>query len=293
MLLQRIITASILAPLVVLSVLLLPPDYFALLWGLFILLAAWEWTALSGQERIVPRVIFLILLTFSMLFIHFWTVFLQIVVEAFDWPEVRNYSGILEWLVVPAVLWWVLIMVLIRNAADGLVKVEVKPYIKVIIGWFVLFSAWMFLSRLRALYPTEITLYFLLLIWAADIAAYFTGKQFGKIKLAPEISPGKTVAGFYGALVAAIVCALCFCLYIYLNLGDLQGLMIPNLVLLSVLTVMVSVYGDLFFSVAKRQRGVKDSGSLLPGHGGLLDRLDSVIAAIPLFYAGIYLIFRS
>ncbi len=293
MLLQRIITASILAPLVILSVLFLPPEYFALLWGLFIVLAAWEWTALTGQEKIIPRVLFLLVLIFTMVFVHYWTVFLQIVVETFDWPEVRNYSGIIEWLVVPAVLWWILIMVLIRNAAESLMKMEIKPFIKVLIGWFILFTAWMFLSRLRILYPVDITMYFLLLIWAADIAAYFTGKKYGKLQLAPEISPGKTVAGFYGALIAAIVCALIFCLYIYLVYDGLQGLMVPNMILLSLVTVMVSIYGDLFFSLAKRMRGVKDSGSLLPGHGGLLDRLDSVIAAIPLFYAGIYLIYRS
>jgi phosphatidate cytidylyltransferase len=293
MLFQRIITASILAPLVVIAVLLMPQDYFELLWGLIILLAAWEWTALAGQEKIVPRVIFLLLLTLSMLFIHFWTVFLLIMVEALEWPEIREYSGILEWLVVPAVLWWLLVMVLIRNAADSLLNMEIKPYIKMFVGGFVLFAAWMFLSRLRALYGTEITMYLLLLIWTADIAAYFTGKKFGKIQLAPVISPGKTVEGFYGAMVAAIVCALCLSLYLYLVYGKIPGMMISNFVLLSLITVMVSIYGDLFFSLAKRQRGVKDSGSLLPGHGGILDRLDSVIAAVPLFYAGIFLIYRS
>jgi phosphatidate cytidylyltransferase len=128
------------------------------------------------------------------------------------------------------------------------------------------------------------TLYFLILIWAADISAYFSGKKYGKTKLAPEISPGKTVEGMYGALVIGVVCA------IVLSLINGFGLMVAlDFVLLSVLTVLISIYGDLFFSVVKRQRGVKDSGSLLPGHGGVLDRIDSAVAAIPFFYAGIFL----
>jgi len=130
-------------------------------------------------------------------------------------------------------------------------------------------------------------MYLLLLIWAADIAAYFTGKKWGKTKLAPEISPGKTVAGMYGALIAGLVCAVVLSLIYGFNL-----MIASDFMLLSVLTVLISIYGDLFVSVVKRQRGVKDSGSLLPGHGGVLDRIDSMIAAIPFFYGCIFFIYR-
>jgi phosphatidate cytidylyltransferase len=143
----------------------------------------------------------------------------------------------------------------------------------------------MFLSRLRAFYGSELTLYFFILIWAADIAAYFAGKKFGKTQLAPAISPGKTVQGMYGALIAGGVCAIVLSL-IY----GFPWMVASDFFMLSITTVLISIYGDLFFSVAKRQRGVKDTGSILPGHGGILDRIDSLIAAVPFFYAGIYLI---
>ena len=131
-------------------------------------------------------------------------------------------------------------------------------------------------------------MYFLVLIWLADISAFFVGKKWGSTKLAPEISPGKTVVGMYGALVSGLVCAAILSL-IY----GFQLMIASDFILLSVLAVLISIYGDLFISVVKRQRGVKDSGSLLPGHGGILDRIDSLIAAIPFFYGCIYFVYRS
>ncbi|HEY8035469.1 MAG TPA: phosphatidate cytidylyltransferase [Methylobacter sp.] len=285
MLLQRIITALILVPLVVFAVLQLPLEYFSLLVGLVTLLAAWEWTRLIGINSVFKRGLFLFVLILPMLWMHFWTQFLELAAQILDWPDIRDYSGILEWLVIPPVLFWILSMILIRNAPAALLNLEMKIRYKALIGWLVLFAMWMFLTRLRSFYGTELTLYFLILIWTADIAAYFTGKKFGKTKLAPEISPGKTVQGMYGALIAGGVCAVVLSL-IY----GFPWMVASDFFMLSVLTVLVSIYGDLFFSLVKRQRGVKDTGSILPGHGGILDRIDSLIAAIPFFYAGIYLI---
>ncbi|TRX02572.1 phosphatidate cytidylyltransferase [Candidatus Methylobacter oryzae] len=286
MLLQRIITALILVPLVVLAVFQLHPEYFSLLLGLITLLAAWEWTNLIGINSPFKRGLFLVTLILPMVWLHFWTQFLEVIAQVLDWPDVRNYSGILEWLVVPPVLFWILMMILIRNTPEGILKLELKTRYKVLIGWFVLFTTWMFLSRLRAFYGSELTLYFLILIWVADIAAYFAGKKFGKTQLAPAISPGKTVQGMYGALIAGGVCAIVLSL-IY----GFPWMVASDFLMLSITTVLISIYGDLFFSVAKRQRGVKDTGSILPGHGGILDRIDSLIAAVPFFYAGIYLIY--
>ncbi len=287
MLIQRIITASILAALIALAVFKFPTDYFSLLMGLITLLAAWEWSNLAGITSLFRRVLFLLALILPMSGIYFWTQFLELVAQITDWPDVRDYSGVLEWLVIPPVLFWIVVMILIRNTPLGVLNMNLRIRYKALIGWFVLLAAWMFLCRLRVFYGTEMTMYFLILIWATDISAYFVGKKWGTAKLAPEISPGKTVAGMYGALIAGMVCAVVLSL-IY----GFQLMIAADFVLLSILTALISIYGDLFFSVVKRQRGVKDSSSLLPGHGGILDRIDSLIAASPFFYAGIYLIYR-
>ena len=287
MLLKRILTASVLAFLIALAVFKLPMEYFSLVIGLITLIAAWEWSNLAGLTSLGKRILFLLVLILPMSGIHFWTQFLELVAQATDWTDVRDYSGALEWLVIPPVLFWILVMILIRNTPTGVLNLQLKTRYKVLIGWFILLSAWMFLSRLRSFYGPEMTMYFLILIWVADISAYFAGKKWGITQLAPEISPGKTVAGMYGALISGLVCAVVLSL-IY----GFQPMIASDFVLLSVLTVLISIYGDLFVSVVKRQRGVKDSGTLLPGHGGVLDRIDSLIAAIPFFYGCIYLVYR-
>ena len=230
----------------------------------------------------------MLVLIAPMLAIQYWTQILELIAQLTDWPDVRDYSGILEWFVIPPILFWILVMILIRNTPNGVLNLQLKTGYKALIGWFILLSAWMFLSRLRVLYGTEMTMYFLVLIWLADISAFFVGKKWGSTKLAPEISPGKTVVGMYGALVSGLVCAAILSL-IY----GFQLMIASDFILLSVLAVLISIYGDLFISVVKRQRGVKDSGSLLPGHGGILDRIDSLIAAIPFFYGCIYFVYRS
>ena len=313
MLLQRVITAAILVPLVALAVFKLSGDFFALIFGLIILMAAWEWSHLIGINEPKRKCLFLLGLLLPMLWIQFWTQFLegsQYVIETAQqdlyqhakkvgWssissfmeylniPDVRLYSGIIEWFAILPVIFWVLVMALIKHSPAGVLKLELTAKQKAWLGWFVLIMAWMFIVRLRVLYGSEMVMYFLVLIWVADISAYFVGKKYGTTKLAPEISPGKTMAGFYGALASAVVCGVLLSL--------LYGFPLMNasdIVLLSVLTVLISIYGDLFFSVVKRQSGVKESGSILPGHGGILDRIDSQIAAAPFFYAGIYLIYR-
>jgi phosphatidate cytidylyltransferase len=313
MLRQRVITAAILAPLVVLAVFQLPVDIFSLIFALIILVAGWEWGRLIGITEKRNIYFFIAALIAPMLFIHFWTQFLEALqylietgqqqiyqkAKAAGWisissfmeylniPDVRSYSGILEGLMVPPVLFWVIVMLVIKHAPDNILKLELKTKHKAWIGGFVLVMAWLFFVRMRTLYGPEMTMYFLILIWVADISAYFAGKKFGTTKLAPEISPGKTTAGFYGAILSAAVCGILLSL-IY----GFQFIIATDFVLLSVLTVLISVFGDLFFSVAKRQGGVKESGSILPGHGGILDRIDSIIAAAPFFYTGVYLIYR-
>lgn len=298
MLLKRILTALVLATVVVTAVMLLPTLYFSLFIAAVTLIGAFEWMALTDVNSLSRKIVFVVALIVPMLGVTYWTVLLELLSEAMEWPEIKDYSDALEWFVIAPVLFWVLTMILIRKAGPELLNMELSARIKTFSGWLVLLSAWMFLSKLRAYYGPGMVLYFLILIWAADISAFFAGKKWGKDKLAPEISPGKTVQGMYGALVSAVLCSIG--LRLYYGLDAFQGeqpelavLMSVDMAILSVLTVLISIYGDLFFSLIKRKKGVKDSGTLLPGHGGILDRVDSVIAAAPFYYAGIILIGRS
>ncbi|WP_144252032.1 phosphatidate cytidylyltransferase, partial [Neisseria meningitidis] len=115
-------------------------------------------------------------------------------------------------------------------------------------------------------------IYLFLLVWGADSGAYFVGRKFGKKKLAPKVSPNKSVEGLYGGIATTVIIMLVV-QYSYLNLTALQLILF---LILSVITVFASVLGDLFESMIKRRAGIKDSGRVLPGHGGVLDRIDSL-----------------
>ncbi|MEA3412443.1 MAG: phosphatidate cytidylyltransferase, partial [Pseudomonadota bacterium] len=129
----------------------------------------------------------------------------------------------------------------------------------------------------------ELLLYLLVLIWLADSAAYFSGKKLGRTRLAPALSPGKSREGVFGALAATLLLGLAGAWWF--DAGLVDGV---YFVILSLLTALVSVEGDLFESLLKRRAGVKDSGRILPGHGGVLDRIDSLTAAAPVFWMGLY-----
>jgi len=288
MLIPRIVTALVLAPLALAAVLWLDPEYFMLLWAGILLIAAWEWGRLVAIPSMLWQAVWLFVLCWPIAFVFFWTDFLEWLALLLNNTEILKQSGLIDAFVILPVAWWILAMILIRRWGAELIQFPLRRSQSLWLGGFVLFSAWMCLSRLKQFYPLELTVYFLLLIWAADISAYFCGKRWGKTKLAPEISPGKTVEGMYGALAAAGVGSIVLAL-IY----QMHWMMAIDFTLLSLITVLVSIYGDLFFSIMKRRCGVKDSGALLPGHGGLLDRLDSVIAAVPVFYAGVYLIYEA
>ncbi|MEN8176090.1 MAG: phosphatidate cytidylyltransferase, partial [Pseudomonadota bacterium] len=152
-------------------------------------------------------------------------------------------------------------------------------------GVVLLSAAWAALVSVHRGSPAgaELTLYLLVLIWGADSGAYFAGRIFGKRKLAPALSPGKTVEGAAGAILAAVLLALFYAWW------RQPGTDVGLFSLLSIVVVVVSIAGDLFESLLKRREGVKDSGTLLPGHGGVLDRLDSLLAAAPVYYVGLHL----
>lgn len=272
MLKNRVLTALVLAPLVIAAILFLPLDGFALLWGAVILAGAFEWAALSGLAVPLARIGFVA---------GVLAVILAAKTFALEWAP----GELPWWFYGPAVAWWLAWGLAFRRIPEKLIQIKYPLYAKLLAGGFVLVSAWILLVWLRLNFEAQQVLYLVLLIWVADAAAYFVGRNWGFTKLAPAISPGKTTEGVYGALAVVALFALGVAF-----LKNLSGLMIVDFVFLSLVTVAVSVCGDLFESLAKRIQGVKDSGTLLPGHGGVLDRIDSLLAGVSVFYAGSLLI---
>jgi len=268
MLRSRLLTALLLVPLVVLGVLKLPQAGFLAALHLVVLAACWELTRLAGWEGAAARLA-LVAGQLGLLLLLQWQL---------DAPWV-------PWVLVALALWWLGVLVVLLGG-----WVAPRPFqgvrpLRLVLNMGLLGGAWLALARLHGLPEVgpPLLLFLLVLVWVADSAAYFSGRRFGRRKLAPHISPGKTVEGVAGALAGGALCGL-----VLAATGWIQA---PawTMVLLCLLTVAVSVGGDLWESVLKRERGLKDSGSLLPGHGGVLDRIDSQIAASPFFAAGLLL----
>ena len=180
--------------------------------------------------------------------------------------------------------WWaVMLGVLLLRRTDVLSTVGFDAP-KAVSGLVVLLPSWGALVYLHGDFSAgpKLVLFLFVLIWVADSAAYFAGRRWGRVKLAPSISPGKSREGVVGALFGALVCGLAMGFHL-----GLDGWNFGTFVVLCIWVAFVSVGGDLYESLAKRQRGVKDSGHLLPGHGGVLDRIDSMTAAAPTFVFGL------
>lgn len=261
MLLTRVLTALVLMPLMLAAIFLLPAPLFALVMAFMVVLGAWEWSDLVAFKRgRLPYVLFVALALLAL----------------YRLPQALVP---MLWL---SAAWWLLAFVLIRYYPRGLPLWQSRP-VRALMGLLVLLPMWLALLQLRAhdLGPWLVLL-LMLFVWSADIGAYFSGRRWGNAKLAPNVSPGKTWAGVIGAVVAALLLALLSGSWF----AD-QYQWNPASWLLwgvgTVLWVWVSVVGDLFESMLKRFRGIKDSSQLLPGHGGVLDRIDSLTAAAPLF----------
>ncbi|MEE9343373.1 MAG: phosphatidate cytidylyltransferase [Gammaproteobacteria bacterium] len=269
MLKYRILSAAVLVPLVIFLVLQLSNAQFAFVLMFIMALAAWEWGGLlplSGQfQRVGYAVVVFLLLAGIWQFAKF---------DALVWS--------IHWL---AFVWWVVALVWI-SLPDMLKKTTGQSLIiKALIGGLLFASTWLGLVELHSRPDNGPywVLFLLILIWVADTGAYFSGRAFGKNKLAPAVSPGKTWEGVYGALIACFICAWCMSNYIDLDVG-----MLPGFLLVCMLVVMFSIVGDLLESLLKRHQGIKDSSQLIPGHGGILDRIDSLLAAAPLFSLGLH-----
>jgi phosphatidate cytidylyltransferase len=265
---QRILSALILVPLVVLAVLRLDLSGFAMLAAVAVLLGAWEWSSLVPLRSLPARITFVL-------------VALAAVVLLWQFAQSE--------LLVNSILWgamggWVLVLFWITSPDLGRIETPAHTVFKFTLGIAVLVSTWLALVVLHSR-PDEgprWVLYLLFLIWFADSGAYFAGRQWGKTKLAPQVSPGKTWEGVMGALTVCTLFAFGFGHYL-----GLQGAMLASFTLVSLVTVLFSIAGDLLESLLKRHHGVKDSGALIPGHGGVLDRIDSLLAAAPVFVFGL------
>lgn len=268
MLKQRLITAAILIPLVVWSLLALSTEVLRYALAAVAILAAWEWLQLIGFKQKTS----LILLVVGMLFV-----------------------GILAFLYIPAniflaisVLVWSLASLLVlcfahKPLPTTIEKVFKNPLFGVVTATLVLVGFVGSASLIHALPQGPVLLLFVLVsVWLADTGGYFAGKRFGKNKLAKAISPNKTWEGVLGALLLSGIFAAVF----YLTVLE-STLSVFSWLILTALIVMISIVGDLFESVFKRCFNVKDSGQLLPGHGGMLDRIDSLLAAVPVFAAAL------
>jgi len=266
MLKQRTLTAVVLAPIAIAIVLLLPTAAFAAIAAAMFLLAVWEWARLAGLASRPGRAAMLVLN--AVLFAVLW----------------RIRADPLAWYVIGAGLaWWLVAVAWLGNFARGAAPTRENTVIKLVAGEFAIAPAWLALVTIHGA-PDQghaWMLLALLLVWAADTAAFFTGKHFGRTRLAPRISPNKTTAGAWGALAGGAIVALAGGWLL-----DVRGAALGLLLGLALSTVVASILGDLVESLLKRQANVKDSGTLFPGHGGLLDRVDSLLAAFPVFAAG-------
>jgi phosphatidate cytidylyltransferase len=264
-LVQRAVTAAVLAPLAVLLVLFVPNPWFALALGLLCAFGLVEWARLVGWR----------------------TVGYQVAVGAIGalLMAATWYGGdrALRGALVVGACWWPLAGLWLANYsfAERLRKRSLS--LKTIAGLLSVVPAWSAAVLLHAGEPQgrNWVMFTLVLVWCADVFAYFAGRAWGRTKIAPRISPGKTRAGVFGALSATTVYAAAA----GTALGQ-RGTGLVLLIALSLVTVAFSIVGDLFESLIKRHSQVKDSGSVFPGHGGVFDRLDSLFAALPVFVAG-------
>jgi len=266
MLKQRIVSALVLVSLIVWALFTWSQYAFATLLGAFILVGAWEWTRLMGMTKPVERIAYVAALGL----VGVWIVL--------------NPSWNRPLVLVAVIFWaWVLVeQVLLKRLEDGFLVTYPG---KLLAGFLVLLPAWLVPLALRLMPQGAmpegrwLVLYLMLVVWAADTGAYFAGHLWGRHKLAPLASPGKTWEGVGGGLVVVLVLALLAGIYRW----GIRGDELATWVAISLFVGFVSVLGDLFESRMKRIAGAKDSGTLIPGHGGVLDRIDAFTAAAPVF----------
>jgi phosphatidate cytidylyltransferase len=264
MLRTRVLTGIILGALLLLGIFLLPPFWAVLAFGAIFTIGAWEWAGFGALRSPLSRALYAFIMALTLLAAWRWTL----------------DSGHLIILLSVACAWWVIAFLWL-----SLAPAWNRPALALVCGLAVLTPAFVALARLQisaggfARGPL-IVLWLVLMVCAADIGAYFAGRAFGRRKLAPRVSPGKTWEGALGGLAMVALVAGGGALYF--------GLLPLAVVAFGCGVGIFSIIGDLTESMFKRAAALKDSGTLLPGHGGLLDRIDSVTAAAPLYALGLF-----
>ncbi len=271
MLKQRLLTVAVVLPLFVGLMFLAPNAVWAAVLVLAVAAGGFEWAKLAGLSA-VSRSVFVAVVAASCAILLLLLLLLP--AAQFD-----------HWLLFPLCLLATLFWILLAPAVLHFHWRLKHPLTRSMIGWLVLVPTW--LAAVIMQQRPVLLLLFFGAVWIADTAAYFTGRRFGKRKLAPRISPGKTIEGLVGAYVAVLI-YLTIVLRLYLPEAQLATYV--SLWAFGFIVTSLSVEGDLFESWFKRQAGAKDSGDLLPGHGGILDRIDSLTATMPfavLFFKGV------
>jgi len=268
----RLLAALFMTPLAIAAVLLLGTPWLVALTAVLFLIGLWEWFRLAEIDDTLHRSVLLVA-NLAMMVAIVWAS-----------RSSTGFSFVLFQLAsVVGVAWWLLAMLWLKHYEFASDHDTHARMFKLAAGTLAVVPAWCALALIHGSQPNghRWLLLALVVIWAADSGAYFAGRHFGKHKLSPRISPNKTIEGLVGGMVASIIVAL-----VGAPLAGASVAQLPAVVLVVVVTVGFSVVGDLFESLLKRHVGAKDSGDLIPGHGGILDRIDSVLAALPVFALG-------
>jgi phosphatidate cytidylyltransferase len=269
----RVIAALVLTPFAIAAMLLLPTPWLVALAAVLFLAGLWEWFRLADVDDTLARTVLLVA-NMALMVAIVWASRLPNGGLSFVLFKLATMIG---------VVWWLLAGLWLSNytfASDHDTHARV---FKLAAGTLAIIPAWSALAWIHAEQPRGHLWLFIAvaLVWAADTGAYFVGRHFGKRKLSPRISPNKTIAGLFGGLASGVIVAVAFAPLAGASLAQL-----PAVALVAFVAVAFSVVGDLFESLLKRHVGAKDSGDLIPGHGGVLDRIDGVIAALPIFALG-------
>jgi len=267
MLKQRVLTALVLAPMMIVGIFFLSPTYFSYFIMLIAALASWEWAKLSGFTSNVIRVGY------------------AVVIVLFGYITLRYGHDVqsLTWTLRLAVLWWVLALICVLSYPKTQVFWQGK-ITRLFIGLFAIVPMWVGLVMLKKMGDNAnyYLVWLMFLVWGADSGAYFAGRQFGRTKLAEKVSPKKTWEGVYGGMLTAMLFSV-VAAYLLFDITNYTVMDWTLLIVMSAVIVFISVVGDLFESLLKRRENLKDSSQLLPGHGGVMDRVDSLLAAVPFF----------